>query len=184
MNLARELSLVLEALLLLGFKPLHQVLLLYVLEAPELGSQLCDLLDEFILGARRQLLKFQLLAQGDALLSQVDEIGENCLALVLPTARLDAQGMQVAQVHLAICSLLEVLEESVLIRWLLLLVKDAAGNFRGVGELQACLQECVHICRHVARFPKKCLKEIAIQRGSRSGGAHGLPQSDPLQLRL
>jgi len=96
LNLVRKLSLVFEALLLLGFEPLHQVLLLDVLKAPELGSQLRDLLNELILGAGCQLLKFQLLAQGDALLPQVDEVSENCLALILPAAWLDAQGMQVA----------------------------------------------------------------------------------------
>jgi hypothetical protein len=56
LNLVRELSLVFEALLLLGFESLHQVLLLDVLKAPELGSQLRDLLNELILGAGRQLL--------------------------------------------------------------------------------------------------------------------------------
>jgi hypothetical protein len=154
LNLVRELSLVFEALLLLGLEPLHQVLLLDILEAPELGPELRDLLDELILGAGRQLLEFQLLTQRDALLPQVDQVGEDRLALVLPGAGLDAQGMQVAQVHLPVCRLLEVLEESVLAGWLLLLVKEAANLPRRVGELQACLQECVHICHHVSRLPK------------------------------
>lgn len=158
MNLVRELSLVLEALLLLGLEPLHQVLLLDVLEAPELGSQLRDLLDELILGAGRQLLEFQLLTQRDALLPQVYQVGEDCLALILPRAGLDAQGMQVAQVHLPVGRLLEILEEPVLAGWLLLLVQEAADIPRRVGELQARLQECVHVCHHGARLPRNVLR--------------------------
>ena len=90
MNLARELSLVFEALLLLGLESLHKVLLLDVLKAAELGPELRDLLNELILGAGCQLLKFQLLAKADALLPQVDEIGEDSLALILPAVWLDA----------------------------------------------------------------------------------------------
>jgi hypothetical protein len=103
-------------------------------------------------------LEFQLLAQADALLPQVDQVCEDCLALVLPSAWLDAQGMQVAQVHLPVSRLLEILEEPVLTGWLLLLVKEAADIHRRVGELQACLQECVHVCHHVARLPRNVLR--------------------------
>jgi hypothetical protein len=153
LNLVRELSLVFEALLLLGFKPLHKVLLLDVLKAAELRPKLGDLLNELILGAGCQLLKFQLLAQADALLPQVYEISENSLALILPAVWLDAERMQVAQVHLTICRLLEVLEEPVLAGWLVLLFKEAA-DLRRIGELQACLQEGIHICCHVSPFPR------------------------------
>ena len=158
MNLVSELGLVLEALLFLGLEALDEVLLLDVLEAPELGPQLRDLLDELVLGAGRQLLEFQLLTQGDALLPQVDQVGEDGLALVLPRAGLDAQGMQVAQVYLPVCSLLEILEEPVLAGWLVLLVKEAADITRRVGELQARLQECVHVCHHGARLPRNVLR--------------------------
>ena len=153
MNLVSELGLVLEALLFLGLEALDQVLLLDVLEAPELGPQLRDLLHELVLRAGRQLLQFQLLAQADALLSQRYEVSENSLALILPAAWLDAHGMQVAQVHLAVCRLLEVLEEPVLAGRLLLLVEEAAAFLR-VGEMQACLQEGVHICCQVSPFTR------------------------------
>jgi hypothetical protein len=93
LNLVSELGLVLEALLFLGLEALDEVLLLDVLEAPELRPQLRDLLHELVLRAGRQLLQFQLLAQADALLSQRYEISENSLALILPAAWLDTHGM-------------------------------------------------------------------------------------------